>query len=297
MTMKRNNAGYFIREGLHGLTSHGFFTFAAIGIIAACLILTGSVSLVAVNLEHHLNRLMSENEFLAYVDETYNRTQAEGLQNEISAIPNVANCTFVTKQAALNTYIDGLGNDGLYANLPASVLRDRYVIHVTDINGLKDTITRVEGVKGIAKVSAALDVANGFITIRNVAVGVAVILLGVLLVVSIFIVSNAIKMATVNRAEEIAIMKMVGATNAFVRWPFVVEGIVLGLSSAIIASLLQFGIYSLLIQAVSVYSKMQFITLIPYQKLAFPVVITYLAIGLAVGVFGSLVTIRKFLRV
>lgn len=297
ITMRRNNAGYFIREGLHGLTSHGFFTFAAIGIIAACLILTGSVSLVAVNLEHHLNRLMSENEFLAYVEESYDRTQAEALQKEISAIQNVAECTFVTKEAALNTYIDGLGDDGLYANLPASVLRDRYVIHVTDITNLKDTITRVEGVKGIAKVSAALDVANGFITIRNVTVGVAVILLGVLLVVSIFIVSNAIKMATVNRAEEIAIMKMVGATNAFVRWPFVVEGIVLGLSSAIIASLLQFGIYSLLIKAVSVYSKMQFITLIPYQKLAVPVAVTYLTIGLAVGVFGSLVTIRKFLRV
>ena len=151
--------------------------------------------------------------------------------------------------------------------------------------------------KGVAKVSAAMDVVNGFITVRNVAAGVAVILLGVLLVVSFFIISNAIKMATIHRAEEIAIMKIVGATNAFVRWPFVVEGIVLGLASAVIAGILQFGIYSLLTKAVNGFSYVQFITLIPYRQLVLPVAIAYLAIGLLVGVLGSLIAIRKFLRV
>jgi len=133
--------------------------------------------------------------------------------------------------------------------------------------------------------------------VRNVAAGVALILLGVLLVVSFFIISNAIKMATINRAEGIAIMKIVGATNAFVRWPFVVEGIVLGLTSAIIAGLLQFGIYSLLVKAVSGFSYVQLITLLPYRQLALLVSLAYLGIGLLVGVFGSLITIRKFLRV
>ncbi len=297
MTMKRSNAGYFIREGFRGLRSHSFFTFAAIGIIAACLIITGSVSLVAVNLEHHLNQLMAENEILAYVDEDYDEEQVQALQASLNSISNIAECTFVTKEAALNSYLDGLEEDELYTDLPSTVLRDRYVIHVADITQLKDTIGQVEEITGVAKVSAALDVADGFITVRNVAAGIAVILLGVLLVVSFFIVSNAIKMATINREEEIAIMKMVGATNSFVRWPFVVEGIVLGLSSAIIASLLQFGIYSLLAKAVNVYSHVQFINLIPYQKLMIPVVAVYLTIGLAVGVLGSLITIRKFLRV
>lgn len=297
MTMKRNNAGYFIREGFRGLTSHGFFTFAAIGIISACLIITGSVSLVAVNLEHYLNQLMSENQVLAYVDEKCDQEQAQALQTVLNAVPNVTDCTLVTREEALNDYVDDLGDDALYSDLPSTILRDRYVVHVADITNLKDTIARLEAVKGIAKVSAALDVADGFITVRNVTAGIAVILLGVLLVVSFFIISNAIKMATVNRAEEIAIMKMVGATNGFVRWPFVVEGIVLGLSSAIIASLLQFGIYSLLTKAVNVYSHIRLIALIPYQRLAVPVALIYLTIGLVVGVFGSLITIRKFLRV
>lgn len=297
MIMRRTNAGYFIREGLRGLTSHRAFAFAAIGIIAACLIITGSVSLVVVNLEHNLNRLMAENEILAYIDESYSQEDAEALGETLQAIPNVTDCTFVNREDALENYLDGLEDDTLYTDLPSTVLRDRYVIHVEDITILTDTVRQVEAVKGVAKVSAAMDVVNGFITVRNVAAGVAVILLGVLLVVSFFIISNAIKMATIHRAEEIAIMKIVGATNAFVRWPFVVEGIVLGLASAVIAGILQFGIYSLLTKAVNGFSYVQFITLIPYRQLVLPVAIAYLAIGLLVGVLGSLIAIRKFLRV
>lgn len=297
MTMRRNNAGYFIRQGLRGLSSHRFFTFAAIGIIAACLIVTGSVALVAVNLEYNLNQLMAENEILAYVEEEYSEEETEKVGETLRDVPNVTDCTFVSREDALDSYLDGLEDDTLYTDLPATVLRDRYIIHVEDIAILASTIEQVEAVEGVAKVSAAIDVANGFITVRNVAAGVALILLGVLLVVSFFIISNAIKMATINRAEEIAIMKIVGATNAFVRWPFVVEGIVLGLTSAIIAGLLQFGIYSLLVKAVSGFSYVQLITLLPYRQLALLVSLAYLGIGLLVGVFGSLITIRKFLRV
>ena len=297
MTMRRNNAGYFIRQGLRGLSSHRFFTFAAIGIIAACLIVTGSVALVAVNLEYNLNQLRAENEILAYVEEEYSEEETEKVGETLRDVPNVTDCTFVSREDALDSYLDGLEDDTLYTDLPATVLRDRYIIHVEDIAILASTIEQVEAVEGVAKVSAAIDVANGFITVRNVAAGVALILLGVLLVVSFFIISNAIKMATINRAEEIAIMKIVGATNAFVRWPFVVEGIVLGLTSAIIAGLLQFGIYSLLVKAVSGFSYVQLITLLPYRQLALLVSLAYLGIGLLVGVFGSLITIRKFLRV
>ena len=297
MTMRRNNAGYFIRQGLRGLSSHRFFTFAAIGIVAACLIVTGSVALVAVNLEYNLNQLMAENEILAYVEENYSEEETEKVGETLRDVPNVTDCTFVSREDALDSYLDGLEDDTLYTDLPATVLRDRYIIHVEDIAILASTIEQVEAVEGVAKVSAAIDVANGFITVRNVAAGVALILLGVLLVVSFFIISNAIKMATINRAEEIAIMKIVGATNAFVRWPFVVEGIVLGLTSAIIAGLLQFGIYSLLVKAVSGFSYVQLITLLPYRQLALLVSLAYLGIGLLVGVFGSLITIRKFLRV
>lgn len=294
--MTRTNAGYYIQEGFRGLRSHGFFTFAAIGIIAACLIITGSIALVAVNLNHNLNQLMEENEILAYVDETYSAKQTKALQTELSSLDNINACQFISKEEAMDSYLDGLEDDALYADLPASVLRDRYALQVTDITQLTTTIAEVEQVKGVVKVSAALDVANGFVTVRNVAVGVTVILLSVLLVVSFFIVSNAIK-GLARREEEIAIRRWWAPPTAFVRWPFVVEGLVLGIASAIVASALQWGIYSLITQAVNHYSHIRLVSILPYQTLALPVSCVYLGIGLLVGVCGSLITIRKFLRV
>ena len=98
--MTRTNAGYYIQEGFRGLRSHGFFTFAAIGIIAACLIITGSIALVAVNLNYNLNQLMEENEILAYVDERYSAKQTKALQSELSSLDNIASCQFISKEEA-----------------------------------------------------------------------------------------------------------------------------------------------------------------------------------------------------
>lgn len=295
--MTRTNAGYYIQEGFRGLRSHGFFTFAAIGIIAACLIITGSIALVAVNLNYNLNQLMEENEILAYVDERYSAKQTKALQSELSHLDNIASCQFISKEEAMDSYLDGLEDDALYADLPASVLRDRYALQVTDITQLTTTIAEVEQVKGVVKVSAALDVANGFVTVRNVAVGVTVILLSVLLVVSFFIISNAIKMAMARREEEIAIMKMVGATDGFIRWPFVYEGLLIGLMGAVIAFGLQWLLYEAISKGISGSDTLQLLRVVSFRKIWGPVAGVFGLVGILVGVGGSLTAIRKFLRV
>lgn len=197
----------------------------------------------------------------------------------------------------MDSYLDGLEDDALYADLPASVLRDRYALQVTDITQLTTTIAEVEQVKGVVKVSAALDVANGFVTVRNVAVGVTVILLSVLLVVSFFIISNAIKMAMARREEEIAIMKMVGATNGFIRWPFVYEGLLLGLFSAVIAFGLQWGLYAAVAQGIANSDSLQILNVVPFTRIWQFVALVFLGTGILVGVGGSLTAIRRFLRV
>lgn len=295
--MKRFNLFYYIREGFHGVGSHGFMTFASIGIMACCLLIMGSFSLLAINLEHNLDSLMSENEFLAYVDDTYENEAAASLEGELEAIDNVAECTYISREEALESYIGSLDDAALYADLPASALRARYSIRVDDIEKLKDTIDDVRGVEGIVKTNAALDVADGFVTLRNVMIIIALVMVVILVIVSMFIISNAIKLATSSREREIAIMKMVGATNFFIRWPFVVEGLILGLGSAIVAALAQWGVYQLLVEAISVYSHVQLIKIIPFAELAPTVCIAFGGIGLFVGVLGSVTTIRKFLLV
>ena len=248
---KSRNFGYYVQEGLRGLLSHAFMSIAAIIIIAACLLITGSFSLVALNIQYNLEGLMAENEFLAYVDDTLTEEQARALQSQIESVPNVANVTFISAEEAKNSYLEDLGaDDDLYSSLPSSVLRHRYSISVDDLNLLPETIQGVMNISGIADYSAAQDVANGFISVRNVVTVVTIGMVAVLLVISLFIISNAIKLATLSRQEEIAIMKMCGATNGFIRMPFVIEGIVLGLVSAILGFACQWGIYELLINTI-----------------------------------------------
>ena len=197
---KSRNFGYYIAEGFRGIFGHGFMSAAAIIIIAACLLITGSFSLVALNIEYNLTQLMEENEFLAYVDENYTEEQARALQSAIESIDNVSEVTFISQDEAMANYISDIAaDDDLYADLPSNVLRHRFSVSVDDISILSETIDQVEQVDGIVKISAALEVANGFVNVRNVITVVAIGMVAMLLVISLFIVSNAIKLATLSR--------------------------------------------------------------------------------------------------
>ena len=291
--------GYHLKEGFHSIFTHGLMSFAAVCMIVACLIIMGSFSLVAVNLDNTLGDLEAENEFTAYVDETLSETQARAIQAKLEAVPNVSSATFVTAEQALEDYRQRYV-DSEYAelfDLPSEVLRHRYRIHVVDIEQLAETVAAVEQVDGIADIQAALEGAQGFVTVRNVAGAVAWILILMLLVISLFIIANTIKLATFHRREEIAIMKMCGATNWFVRWPFIFEGMILGLVGALLAFLIQWGIYSVIITAIAEYGGLQLIAIVPFQSLALRVLGAFAAAGLAIGAGGSLLAIRKFLQV
>ncbi len=294
--MRRFDFKYFFTEALQGITRHAFMSFAAVGIIMACLLIMGSFSLVAVNLEHNLSLLMAENQFLAYVDENYTEDEARALESKIQAVENVSEVTFITKGEAKENYLAGVEDNQLYEDLPDTVFRDRYAVHVKDITLLSETIEEVGKIPGVVNISAALEVAEGFVALRNISAAIAIILVAILLVISLFIISNTIKLATFTRRDEIAIMKMCGATDGFIRWPFVFEGMILGLLGAVIAFLLQWGIYSLIVKAVGVGS-VQFIKLVPFSAMALPVFAIFAGTGLAVGVGGSVFTIRKFLQV
>ena len=140
-------------------------------------------------------------------------------------------------------------------------------------------------------------ISDGFVALRNVASAVAFILIAMLLVISLFIIANTIKLATFNRREEIAIMKMCGATNWFVRWPFIFEGMLLGLMGAILAFFLQWGLYTIIVQAIDGFGGLQLVAIIPFQTLWTRVAGAFAVTGLVIGAGGSLLAIRKFLQV
>ena len=294
---KKFDLGYYCSEGVHSIFTHGFMSFAALCMIVACLLIMGSFSLVAVNLDNMLGDLEAENEFLAYIDETYTEDQAKALQSQIEAIPNVAEVTFVSRDEALDDFRAGREENPLLSDLDGSVLRDRYRIHVDDIVQLEQTVKQVEQVEGIADTNAAYEIAQGFVTVRNIAAGVAIVLVSILAVVSLFIIANTTKLAFFYRREEIAIMKMCGATNAFIRWPFIVQGMILGLAGAIVAFFLQWGVYELVGKAVIQSDGLSLVTILPFTSLIVNILPVFCGAGLLIGVMGSVLAIRKFLQV
>ena len=286
---RKFDAGYYISEGFHSIFTHGFMSFAAVCMIVACLLIMGSFSLLAVNLDHMLGDLEAENEFLAYIEEDYTEEQARALQSKIEAVPNVSQVTFVTRQEALDDFLEGRESNDLLDSLPAEVLRDRYRIHVEDIERLKETSEAVRQVTGVANVRAAVEIAQGFVLVRNIATGVAL--------VPLFIIANTIKLATFYRREEIAIMKMCGATNAFIQWPFVVEGMILGLTGALVAFFAQWGLYQLVGKLIIQGNGLSLVTMISYRSMVRNILATFCGTGALIGVGGSLLAIRKFLQV
>ena len=293
----KHNFGYFIREGAKNMFSHGFMSFAAIGVTVACLLIMGTFTLVAYNVNENLSELQRENAVVAFVDDTLNDAHAKELQEELLKVDNVATCTFVSREEARDNYVDNYDEDDLYTDLSADVFRHRYVIHLEDPSRMAETKAAVENVAGIAKARGDEAISNGFITLRNVASLVSLALVAVLLLVSLFIMSNTIKLTTFDRREEIAIMKMVGATNGFIRWPFVFEGLLLGLLGAIAAFLLQWLLYAAMCRGIAASDTLQLLRIVPFARIWKVVAIVFGATGLLVGVGGSTMAIRRFLKV
>ena len=288
---------YHIREGFRSIFTHGLMSIAAVCMTVACLLIMGSFSLIAINANHVLGDLEDDNQFLAYIDDSLTRAQAQALESQIKAVPNVADIHFVTKEEALANFKANQERQDLFDNVESDTLRDRYEIHVVDIQLMQETVDQVKDIDGIAKVQASLEIADGFVMLRNVATALAIILVVMLVLISISIIANTIKLATFTRREEIAIMKMCGATNWFVRWPFLVEGMILGLTGGIIAFFGQWGIYGLIVKASDQSALLGIISTLPFSSMSHWILLVFLAAGFVIGAGGSVMAIRKFLKV
>lgn len=295
---RRFDAGYYVSEGFHSIFTHGFMSFAAVCMIVACLLIMGSFTLLAVNLNNMLGDLENENEMVVYIDDALTEEQARALQPTLAQVDNVSQLTFVTRTAALEAFkAKREDNANILEDLPDDTLRHRYRVHVVDIERMAQTKQALEQVEGVGTVRAAIEIANGFVLVRNIATGVALILIGILLVISLFIIANTIKLATFYRREEIAIMKMCGATDGFIEWPFVVEGLILGLSGALIAFFAQWGLYQLVAKLAIQGNGLSLVTMLSYSSMSTTILLVFCTVGAVIGVVGSLLAIRKFLQV
>ena len=295
--MRLNNIGYLLKEGFKGIFLHGFMSFAAICVTVACLLIVGSFSILAYNLDIMVEELNQTNEILAYVDSEMSDAEARSIGTKINMLDNVLQSTFVSREEALADFIADHDGDSAFSGVQAQDLRHRFVITLEDNALMEQTDAMLQDIPGIAKTSAAYELAEGFITIQQVLHMVSYAVIAVLLVVSLLIISNTVKLAMYDRRDEIAIMKMVGATNGFIRLPFVVEGFTLGMIGAALAFGLEWVMYDQMILKIGAVDSLQLFTFVPFQELLYPMLAVFGAAGLFVGIVGSWTSIRKFMNV
>ena len=296
--MKINNIGYLLKEGIRGIFLHGFMSFAAVCVTVACLLIIGSFSMLLYNVNIMVEDLNKTNEVMVYIDNALPDAEARSIGTKINQIPNVHQSVFVSREEALDKFVADYEEDGeAFTGVVASDLRHRFVVTLADNALMQETVDQLWTIPGVAKINAEYELAEGFLTLQNVLRIVSVGVIGVLLVISLLIISNTVKLALYYRKDEIAIMKMVGATNGFIRLPFVVEGFTLGMTGAAAAFGLEWLLYDALVNKVEAVDAFQLFSFVPFQQLLVPMVITFALAGMFVGIFGSWISIRKFLNV
>ncbi|MBR4863537.1 MAG: permease-like cell division protein FtsX [Oscillospiraceae bacterium] len=295
--MKVNNFGYLVKEGFRGIFSHGLPSFAAVCVTVACLLIVGSFSVLMYNVGIMVEELNKTNEILVYIDAELPDADARSVGTQINRIENVQNSVFVSREEALEAFVAEHQGDSAFSGVEATDLRHRYVVTLMDNTKMAETVVDIEEISGVANISAAYELAEGFSTIQSVVRIASIAVIVALLFVSLLIISNTVKMAMSDRKDEIGIMKMVGATNGFISFPYLVEGFVLGIFSAAVAFGLQWLLYDLLVARLAAVDTLQLFSFVPFTRLLTPMIITFTAAGLFVGIVGSLNSVRKFMDV
>lgn len=292
-----NKVGYLLKEGIKSVFTHGFMSFASVSIMVACLLIMGSFALVSVNIQAQVTNLEKQNETLAFVDDSLSEEEARAIEPYIRALNNVSEVEFVSRQQAMDDFRSDYDNDKIFEVIEPETFRDRYVIHLEDIAYMADTKAEIDNIEGIADVSVELEIARGLVTARNIVSAISVILIVVLFVVSVFVMSNTVKLTTFSRREEIAIMRMVGATNSFIRTPFVIEGLVLGILGSAISFFALWGLYTLVCNKVMAGITGTLVSVVAFEEIMLPVGGCFLLMGIFVGLFGGSIAIRNYLKV
>lgn len=295
--MKINNIGYLLKEGIRGIFLHGFMSFAAVVVTVACLLIVGSFSILVYNVNIMVKDLNRTSEILAFVDEELTFAEAQTIETKIRQIKYVHEANLVSREEALTDFVDDHQGEAAFDGLESDLLRHRVVVVLEDNSKMEQIVEEVRQINGVEDVSAAYELAEGFTTLQNVLQIISIGVISVLLLVSLLIISNTVKLAMYDRKDEIAIMKMVGATNGFIRLPFVVEGFTLGMLGAGIAFGMEWLMYDLLVNRIQAMDTLNLFKLVPFQELLFPMILTFGAAGMFVGIVGSWTSIRKFMNV
>lgn len=289
--------GYLFKEGVKNAWSNRTMTIASIAVLVSCLLLTGSAVLFSMNLAKAMEVFQGGNSIQVYLDDGLPTLESVKIGEAIKSIDNVENCEFVSKDEAVQSYIDALGGDGdILAGLTGenNPLPDAFRISLKDLSIYEETVQQILSIEGVQKINDYSEVANKLTRLDTMVKIVAISVVTVLGIVSLFIIANTIRVTMHSRRLEISIMKSVGATNGFVRVPFLVEGALIGCISGLISSGLVALAYNYVMKVISSlmssFIPLPLSTVIPWTILAF------VGAGILFGLVGGLISIGKYLN-
>ena len=297
--MKYNILGYLIGEGFSNFAKNKKSTSVSLFIMCATMVIFGAFLVITQNLNHFVKKTESDLGIQVFIDNSATDEQVKQIGENIRKIDGVNTAEFISKEQALNQMKEKFGDKkdlliGYDNILPAS-----YVVKLTDLNlskNVKEEIGKMENIKKITSqdetISALLNIAN----VVKISTGALAVLL---IIISTFIIANTIKLTVYARRKEISIMKYVGATNSFIRWPFIVEGMIIGTISSTISIILVGGAYNALANwFVSLeFMKKMNANLMSFGEMFSSIIFVYMLLGIGIGAIGSMISMRKYLKV
>ena len=298
--MKYNRLGYLIGEGFSNVFKNKKSTVASIVIMCATMIIFGLFLIIGENVNHFVDNLKLQQGFQVFMKEDATQEEMDKVKEDIRALDGISTIEFVSKEQGLNTMKEKLKDEkGVLDGFNVQKIKASYIVKVTDLERSKTIQSEVEKIDNVVKITNSNETAMKLISIAKVIRIATGIILLLLIIISTFIISNTIKLTVHSRRKEISIMKYVGATNSFIRWPFIVEGIVIGIISSIISIILVGGAYSLITtkMASSDLVKVMGMNLVGLNEMLTSIIIVYLILGIGIGTIGSVVSMRKYLKV
>ena len=295
--MKGTSLKYLTHEGFRNVWVNRLMSLASVTVLMACLIIMGAGIMIYFNINNVVDKVQSQNVVMVYVADDASEDETTQIGTSLKGISNVESCEFVPKEVAFQEQIQSMGGDAaLFEGFDEIPLPDAYKVTVKDLSQFENTVSQIKQINKVDSVRENSDLASKLLSLRHAVSIVSVGLVIMLFLVALFIISNTIRITMFSRKLEISIMKSVGATIWFIRWPFMIEGMILGTISGIVSLGVLWGLYAVAEKVFAQTLSLIGFSLVPFSEYWWQILLVFVAIGLFTGGFGSLVSMAKYLK-
>ena len=286
--MKGTSLKYLTHEGFRNVWVNRLMSLASVTVLMACLIIMGAGIMIYFNINNVVDKVQSQNVVMVYVADDASEDETTQIGTSLKGISNVESCEFVPKEVAFQEQIQSMGGDAaLFEGFDEIPLPDAYKVTVKDLSQFENTVSQIKQINKVDSVRENSDLASKLLSLRHAVSIVSVGLVIMLFLVALFIISNTIRITMFSRKLEISIMKAVGATNWFIRWPFMIEGMILGTISGIVSLGVLWGLYAVAEKVFAQTLSLIGFSLVPFSAYWWQILLVFVAIGLFTGGFGK----------